>query len=185
VRTITYPVNPLIDKSNWPAGEWDDEPDKVQWQDETTGMPCLAVRNRMGAWCGYVGVPQGHRFHGVGYDNVSLGDDWRDESHYPPAHGGLTFSNSCMEGVPENQGICHVVEPGEDDHVWWLGFDCAHSGDLMPGMIQFHEQYLATLSEEERAKREEYSYMRDETYKNLAYVKEVCAQLALWLKEAA
>ena len=179
MRTITYPTNPLIDKSGWPAGEWDNEPDKVQWEDEATGMPCLAVRNRMGAWCGYVGVPQGHRFHGVGYDNVFIGDD------DPPAHGGLTFSNTCMEGVPENQGICHVVEPGEDDHVWWLGFDCAHAGDLVPYMITSYERYLATLSEEQRARRAEYDRSDYETYKNLAYVREVCAQLAGWLKAVA
>jgi hypothetical protein len=25
-----------------------------------------------------------------------------------------------------------VPEPGKPDDVWWLGFDCAHSGDAMP-----------------------------------------------------
>jgi len=177
MKTIEYPVNPLIDKSNWPPGPWDDEPDKVQWEDEATGMPCLAVRNRLGAWCGYVGVPQGHRFHGVGYDDVWLASP--EETDYPPSHHELTFSNSCMEGVPEAQGICHVVEPGEDDHVWWLGFDCAHGSDLIPGMMRFHEEF--------RERHPEYKEIveRGETYKTLAYVKAVCAELAAWLKAAA
>lgn len=31
------------DKSDWPRGEWDNEPDKVQFQDEATGLPCLII----------------------------------------------------------------------------------------------------------------------------------------------
>ena len=55
-----------------PKGPWDDEPDKVQWVDPTTGLDCLMHRNHMGAWCGYVGVPEGHKFYGVGYSECSL-----------------------------------------------------------------------------------------------------------------
>lgn len=32
----------------------------------------------------------------------------------------------------EAAGICHKVGEDEDDDIWWLGFDCAHSGDLSP-----------------------------------------------------
>ena len=70
MKTITYETNPLIDKTGWPSGEWDREPDKVQFEDKDTGYPCLAVRNRMGAWCGYVGVPNDHFFYGSNYDDV-------------------------------------------------------------------------------------------------------------------
>src|SRR5688572_33275852 len=92
MQTITYARNPLINRARWPAGPWDDEPDKVQWEDETTGYPCLAVRNRLGAWCGYVGVPKGHPFFAKDYGHVS--DDW---NNYSPAHGGLTYAAFCME----------------------------------------------------------------------------------------
>jgi hypothetical protein len=54
-----------IDKTLWPRGEWDDEPDKMQWQDEATGLPCLIVRGPVGALCGYVGVPEGHPCFGL------------------------------------------------------------------------------------------------------------------------
>jgi len=187
METIEYATNPKIEKDNWPAGEWDNEPDKIQWEDEATGYPCLVVRNRMGALCGYVGVPNGHRFHGVGYDDVSIGkvDGEYNDEDYPPAHGGLTFSNKCADGIPENEGICHVPGPGEPDDPWWLGFDCAHGGDLVPSMINFHEQYLVTLSAEELAKREEWAVLRQDTYRNVAYVKARCAELAAWLKAAA
>lgn len=45
------------------------------------------------------------------------------------AHGGLTYSDPCQEGGK----ICHVPQAGESETVWWLGFDCAHYGDLSPG----------------------------------------------------
>lgn len=28
--------------------------------------------------------------------------------------------------------ICHLPSEGRPDRVWWLGFDCAHSGDVSP-----------------------------------------------------
>jgi hypothetical protein len=63
-------VYSTVDKSTWDAGAWMDEPDKVEWRDEATGLPCLAVRGPMGAWCGYVGVPPDHPDHGSDYDGV-------------------------------------------------------------------------------------------------------------------
>ena len=184
MKTITYETNPQIDKTGWPPGEWDNEPDKKQWEDKATGLPCLAVRNRMGAWCGYVGVPKGHRFHGMHYDEVHLRNEIVEDP-YPPAHGGLTFADTCMEGAPEAEGVCHVPEPGEPDDVWWLGFDCLHGGDLAPGMIRFHLMVEETLSEEQRQERKEYGWRDWETYKPLSYVQDQCADLAAWLKSSA
>ena len=57
METIEYRT---MDKSVWGPGPWQNEPDKRQWQDEATGLPCLIVRNSMGALCGYVGVSEGH-----------------------------------------------------------------------------------------------------------------------------
>lgn len=125
-----------IDKAGWGDGPWHDEPDKVQWVDEATGLDCLIVRNRLGALCGYVGVPSGHPAHGQDYDKVRVNqrdpdDEWSD---WPDVHGGLTYAASCDEGAPEDRGICHVPLEGRPVDVWWLGFDCAHSGDIVPGM---------------------------------------------------
>lgn len=171
MQTIEY-TNPQIDREGWPAGPWDDEMDKIQWLDEATGFPCLIVRNRLGGLCGYVGVPRGHRFYEVDYDNVSIGDDDGpyDENNYPPAHGGLTYANKCLDG-PEDQTICHVVEEGEDDDVWWVGFDCAHAFDLLPGMLALNKKYG------------EFPHHKEDTYKNVAYVKRNVEELAAWLKE--
>lgn len=116
----------VIDKSAWGTGPWSDEPDKMQWPDEATGLPCLIVRNRYGALCGYVGVPSGHPWHGRGYDDVTA-----------DVHGGLTFAGPCSPEEDETSGICHIPAVGEPDDVWWLGFDCAHAFDATPGMGAF------------------------------------------------
>lgn len=115
--TIEYRT---IDKSAWPRGPWDNEPDKRQWSDIATGLPCLAVRGPGGNWCGYVGIAEGHPYFAMDYDHASV-----------EVHGGLTFSDFCAHGA-EASNICHVPGPGEPDRVWWLGFDCAHFGDFSP-----------------------------------------------------
>jgi len=106
-----------------PEGPWSDEPSKMQWVDRATGMPCLIVRNHLGALCGYAGVAPGHPLHGFNYDDADL-----------DVHGGLTYADRCQPTTDEAHGICHVPEPGTPHDVWWFGFDCAHSGDAVPGM---------------------------------------------------
>lgn len=153
----------FIDKSKWKRGEWDQEPDKMQWQDPATGLPCLIVRGPHGGLCGYVGITKGHRFFGIRYSQCASNCPDNCYQHSPEAvcevHGGLTFSDMCSEN--REHGICHVPDPGETDHVWWLGFDCAHSGDLSPS----YSQYGLTAFE--------YG-----SYKNIEYVKNECASLA-------
>jgi hypothetical protein len=144
------------DKSIWGFGAWLFEPDKVQWIDVATGLDCLAVRNRFGVWCGYVGLPPGHKLHGAGYDEVE-----EDASHC-----GLTFAGPCAEGptthANEGHGICHVPAPGRPANVWWLGFDCNHAGDCSP-------QHNALFR---------HRFPMDEVYRDLAYVQACCRKLA-------
>ena len=145
------------DALKWPSGEWDGEPDKVQWPDDETGMPCLAVRNPIsGFWCGYVGVAPDHLLHGEDYDEVCA-----------EVHGGLTFSGMCHPGETEGEGICHVPGEGEPDHVWWFGFDCAHAWDYSPMDLQRANKisYPFTISPEKK-------------YRTLEYVKQECRNLA-------
>lgn len=90
-----------VDKSKWEQGEWHQEPDKIQWLDEATGLPCLIVRGPGGNLCGYVGVTPPNPLYGVPYGKcpIKCGDDWCD--HRPDSflevHGGITFSHSCAE----------------------------------------------------------------------------------------
>lgn len=59
-------------KPSWGPGPWEEEPDKRQWTDPATGLPCLIVRNRLGGLCGYVGVPPSHPWYGRDYSSCTL-----------------------------------------------------------------------------------------------------------------
>ncbi len=59
-------------KESWGAGPWQDEPDKIQFTDPETGLPCLIHRGGGGSLCGYVGVAEGHKLYGVNYAECSL-----------------------------------------------------------------------------------------------------------------
>ena len=95
-----------------------DEPHLTEWQ--AHGLACLVVRNPyLKAFCGYVAVAPGHPLHGLDWtDAHTIVDDLR-------VHGGLTYTG---KSTPL---ICHPHEP---DNAWWLGFDCAHAYDLVPGL---------------------------------------------------
>lgn len=71
-------------------------------------------------------------------------------------HGGITYGPSLNPPCPP---------PTNDDltKYKWVGFDCAHSGDFMPYQLFRYGAY-------------------QETYKNIAFVKEQCEQLAKQIK---
>lgn len=135
---------PWVDRSKWEPGPWDNEPDKIVGTDDATGLPMMIIRNTIGALCGYVGVNEGHSLFGKSYMDLDL-----------QVHGGLTFANKC------SGHICHVPEAGQPDHVWWLGFDCAHAFDQAPGM----------------------RFAIDDEYRDIEYVKAECAKLAQQLHD--
>ena len=148
MQTIIYN---FIDKAKWLKGEWQEEPDKVQWQDEKTKLPCIAVRHRtLGHWCGYVGADKSNKLYGH-----SFGFEFSEPLGELSVHGGVTHTGTCSE---DEHGVCHIVEKGEDDDIWWIGFDCAHLYDYSPNMND--------------------KPIGDEVYKNLDYVKQECRDLA-------
>jgi hypothetical protein len=136
----------FLDRSDWAVGPWDDEPDRVEWREEQfPELVLLMRRGPSGAWCGYVGVPEGHAWHGQDMYDVDA-----------EVHGGVTYTDTCDDD-PE-QGICHVPALGEADHLFWVGFDCAHAWDLMP-RIADHA-------------------MADDVYRTAYYVREQVRSLA-------
>ena len=125
------------DRSRWPEGEWDGEPDRVNLG-LRAGLPCMIRRSDLGSWCGYVGVPATHPAWGHHYDLVDVS-----------AHGGLTYADFIDDrDLPENH--------------WWLGFDCGHAGDIIPGM-----PLMTNIP-----------HPRGDTYKNRAYVTHEVEMLA-------
>lgn len=107
-----------IDRTGWPTGPWDDEPDRADWIDAATGTPCLALRNAIfGSWSGYVLVGPRHPWHGRGYDDIVA-----------EVHGELTFAGPSNPD-PRPDTLCLL---GESDRGWWVGFDCVHLYDFTP-----------------------------------------------------
>lgn len=164
-------VDKEIDRTGWPPGPWDSEPDEMEWVDEKTGYACMIRRNQMGSLCGYVEVPKKHPYYGFYYSSAdprirSLRERvtiaWyalrgRRPSQDPydnrldvviDVHGGLTYAGNRT-----------------DDERWFFGFDCSHAGDFSPRSETF------------------YNPVGEEIYKDIVYVRHECAKLARQLKE--
>lgn len=138
--TASERTNQPVDRTGWPSGPWDGEPDRVDFVH--AGFACFVKRGPMGAWCGYVGVPETHPAFGKPYDDVNV-----------DVHGGLTYADRC------SGELCHVPQPGTPDNVWWLGFDCAHCHDITPATMKYRSQFPASYEEAYR----DLSYVRAET----------------------
>lgn len=114
-------------KAGWGDGPWQSEPDRVEF--EHAGLTCLLLRNGAGVWCGYVGLPPGHRYYKAERRDVPVS-----------VHGGLTYASEC------DGDICHKPKPGDPENVWWFGFDCGHGGrDLIPmfaAMFKLWDDFL-------------------------------------------
>lgn len=90
--------------------EWENEPDYEEF--EYKGYLCNIRRNRMHAWCGYIGLPKEHPWYDKGYDEIDM-----------DVHGGLTFAQ---------MGKSTMGEMKRDKKLWFIGFDCYHGGDYSP-----------------------------------------------------
>lgn len=147
----------MNDRSKWPPGPWHDEPDELRWIDPTTSLPCTARRNDFGAWCGYVGVPETHPWHGKGYDHrVPLGEMERAALDRPVGTMSplAIMCNSWGGSDPDTVSLgvlldCHGgitwkgVRRSEDSplfsNAWWFGFDCSHCDDYSPSLDRHME----------------------------------------------
>jgi len=88
------------------ANKWETEPNI--WR----GERCLALRQEnFKHWCGYIAIPPGHPWHGMSDSLIPCS-----------VHGGLTYA---AQHEPS----------GDYEHTddWWIGFDCAHAYDYVPG----------------------------------------------------
>ena len=144
------------DKSTWGDGPWQFEPDLLRWEDPPTGLACLIRRNGGGALCGYVGITAKHDLYGAddsyGRQYSTLGEEVLDGVvHDLQCHGGVTY------GRWDSQ-----------EKLWFIGFDCAHSGDLSPAY---------------RTMLREVGGSTGGTYKDIRYVKREVESLARQLFE--
>lgn len=182
-----------IKKSQWGKGPWQDEPDRFQWVDKATGLTCLILRGPTGALCGYVGVPETHPGYRIAYDGTTATEheEWHSQCrkymkenspdftkiNFPPSPDTVPGIGEAIEKITVHGGLTFAgFWTGEVPDLWFFGFDCAHSGDLCPGMG-------ATLKlidiDQGTTRRERYNF--DDTYRDIEYVKVECADLAAQL----
>lgn len=110
-----------LDKSEVTHGPWVSEPDKCHWIDEETGYDCLIRRATSPMMLlGYVGIKDKHPLF---KNDVGAPID---------VHGDITYSGHFpnIESIPPTG---YMSEDGDDQTIWWIGFDCGHGGDLIPG----------------------------------------------------
>lgn len=141
----------FIDKSTWKTGPWQQEPDRIEWVDDTTGLFCLILRKPSGVLSGYVGVPKDHLFFLKPHHLLRL---W--------VHRGLSYCN-LSQGDNET-GIRYTPGLKDPGSLWWFGFSCDSEDDLFPSYrgsmgeyrdIEYVTQEIASLIEqiEERSRK--------------------------------
>lgn len=192
IRPGTLREWPALDKSDWGAGPWSDEPDQRLWMDDATGLWCAMVRGTLtGAWWGYVAIPPGHRAYRYAREdlkperrpNESIMEyasrrgamRRRSDSGYELldrfviAHGGLTYGG---DGP-------HITLPrGAPRRLRWVGFDCGHFGDIAPAMDAMLRRIMpAEYTARKDAMRKATDGFR-EVYRDSAFVQAATAQLA-------
>lgn len=130
-------------------GEWVEEPDEVLFEHE--GYKCSVIRmltyesngHAFGGYlCGYVQIPEGHKLYGCTWD------DYRELD----VHGEVTFV-----GKDKNGHFC-------------IGFDCAHSRDVVPSTEKFVKEHKLSLFKVPE--------IFLPTYKNIQYCINECKSLA-------
>lgn len=135
------------------ANEWDSEPAEFNFVDDASGLKCAMRRGPGGNWCGYVAVPKGHPIFGKDYsDPVTVPSGYMDRDVSVDAdYGAIALFTASLVAKPDENiwpldlaVRCHggLTYAGNgwgamQDGSWWLGFDCAHSGDLVPNYSHF------------------------------------------------
>jgi len=95
------------------SGPWDLEPWAREWRDPATGLKCLILKHQyLLTLCGYVRIMRNHPM----YNKCDPKFDRLD------VHGGVTFARRAHGSRYMKRGF-------------WIGFDCGHCMDLVPGTI--------------------------------------------------
>jgi hypothetical protein len=187
-------------KSSWGPGPWQDEPDRLEWTH--AGLYCLMIRNDLGSWCGYVGVPPEHPLHGIHHSSCAYGcqpepyrdldeitgipepesmKQWRREHpNYDCAYEKTHSPGAMLEvhGGITWSDFSDTLRPGQK--LYWFGFDCGHAGDYSPGMKARLQRIMPDL-EPPITYAEQLAHPRfghPEIYRDVPYVKAETTALA-------
>lgn len=150
-----YLLSKDLKYKHWGQGNWVDEPDEIRFNH--CGFECIIKRSYGldgpqkdvlfgGHLCGYVVIPKNHYFYDKLIDDIPF-----------ECHGGVTHADF------------------NEDKNFMIGFDCAHSFDIVPSMEYMYKKYDGL-----RKIREEFSHSPfwNSSYKNVNFVIEECKALA-------
>jgi hypothetical protein len=101
---------------------------------------CKIIRNSLKSLCGYIYLEKEDLFYNKDYNDIPV-----------DVHGGLTYAST------------------EGDY-WVIGFDCSHSGDLSPYLLETDFSY---------------GWLKQNMgiYRDMGYVKRECERLADQISE--
>lgn len=140
----------------------------------------LIVLNKAGHRCGYVAIPDKHKFNDTKLEMREMFSGGKKYEHYDynslniDCHGGLTF-------MDRQHGLKELLTVPCND--FWIGFDCGHGWDS-PDV----EAYKKYYGEEEYKKRESFFEAMDEGISNIrdfSYAEKECHKIIDQLIEAA
>lgn len=120
------------------------------------GLKCQVLWVNDSHYCGYVGIPKGNPAFELGYDDVPVS-----------IHGGLTFGEHKLNGNTST--------------LWWLGFDCAHAGDVVRGSFERPGDHRWTLQEVIKETRYLAEQLERLTWKDI--IKQKLEYQPIWFRE--
>lgn len=154
-------LTPEIKEKAWGSGPWVDEPDYLEF--DYLGYICRIKRMSViegyvprlfgGHLCGYVALNKDHPYFGLSYNDMDI-----------YCHGGLTYREK------------------ENDDKFWIGFDCAHSSDVVPSMTQLKYEMRRNWKID-YPELEEYKYLMEDQYRTIDFVKDECKRIVDQLLE--
>jgi hypothetical protein len=135
-------------------GAWNTEPNIVLFTEDETGYTCFIRRVMNGEAAYNIGHLCGYVFLPSNHPYYDANKDF-DDLRNIKVHGGVTYIDF-LDDI-ELEGI----QP------YAIGFDCGHGGDLMPGITRVME----------------FGFEERPIYRDIAYVKKECIELAKQLKK--
>jgi uncharacterized protein (TIGR02996 family) len=138
-------------KKTWGDGPWRQEPDADDWSH--AGVLCAVHRNSVGAWCAYVVVPKGHKWHRRRGEEIDCPQE-------------ITWSNAtacCLQRKTNWTGL------------WFIGWDYAHGMQLCPAMRARGRRVMPTIPPE-LVDRERY-YTLEQVRKDAEGMAELAAKV--------
>ena len=143
-----------------PAGPWIDEPDELYFNHK--GIDCkisriLAFENNGrifgGHCCGYCKIPE------LMATSECFEQSTTAELGFS-VHGGITYSEFAADGC-------------------WIGFDCAHSGDIVPSMLETKRRIREELQQKLIGwNLSPFSKVFIDEYRDINFVRKECESLA-------